>query len=110
MVTADTTADGYPLSGLAAIIKQNLKQSILGLFKLLQQQQEQALTLLFDSDTDFWQLVCMQLEQEGRTFMRNRLLRNAFLHAVLIQLEAICWRHDVYAADSFCFLQKQQVS
>ena len=107
-VCAETTADGHPLGGLSKPLTK-LHDSIIDLFDIVQQHSPKLMAALLESESSMWQLIHVQWQQKNMKARKNRLLKDAFVHAVLLELEALCWCQDADAAEAFCFLQKKQV-
>lgn len=103
---AESTAAGFPLSGVADLA-QGLHKLIKNLFKMVHDEHHEAILALLASSTDTWQAVQLQLQQESRRGSKMRLLRDGFVHAVLLALENRFWSTDIEAI--FCFCLKQQV-
>ena len=105
-VTAESTGVDFPLSGVANLT-QELNKLIRQLFKMLQDQHPTDIQTLRDSSTGPWQTVRLQMEQQCRESSKTRLLRDGFVHAVLLALESQVWSVDIL--EMFCFCLKQQV-
>lgn len=79
------------------------------LFRMVSQQQPQAMNALLTSQANPWPLVYSHWQKQKRSAGQSRLLRDGFIHAVLLQVEAMCWCHHAHVALAFCFTQKTQV-
>lgn len=104
---AESTADGFPLSELAASLGQNLRKAISHLFKTVLRLDPAAIQEL--KGPELWQSIILQSSQEPIAARRNRWLKDGFLHTVLLQLEKICWSKESHAGTAFCFNMKQEV-
>ena len=75
---------------------------------MLQEQHPVAIQALQESSTGPWQAVRLQMEQQLRESSKMRLLRDGFVHTVLLALESHIWTMDIQ--EIFCFCLKQQVA
>lgn len=97
---------GYPLSGVADLA-QDLNKLIRHLLRVLREQEPTLVQVLQKSTTNPWPAVQLQMEQARRESSKTRMLRDGFVHAVLLALESQIWCTDIQ--EMFCFCFKQQV-
>lgn len=103
----ESTAVGYPLSGVADLA-QDLNKLIRHLLRVLREQEPTLVQVLQKSTTNPWPAVQLQMEQARRESSKTRMLRDGFVHAVLLALESQIWCTDIQ--EMFCFCFKQQVA
>ena len=101
--------DGYSLGQLKTF---GLKTAIVALFDKLfllnKTNPESALYRLLNTETSPWPEVKALWEQEQDNRTRKHLLKHAFLHTVMQQLELHCWQPA--ERQIAVFTQKEQVN
>lgn len=109
MCSAGTCADGFPLGHLTSF---GLKAALNAVFEklfLLHKTHPDLLVLqqLLNTDTSPWDQVRELWHQEQHNSTKKHLLKHAFLHAVMHQLDLHCW--GPYGEHLAMFTQKHQV-
>lgn len=109
MCSAGTCPDGYSLSTLQSFrLKPAMEAVFKWLWQLSQGTPDSGLPLLLEQcDRDPWSRIRELWHQERNLRNRKLLLKDAFMHAVLQQLDLLCWQAAEEPAK--VFLQKRQV-